>query len=65
MLCKVTSANHAILYEITSAKHGVLYEVKSAKHAILYEVTSAKQWIGGQMGRLLEEKKNGPALLLY
>jgi hypothetical protein len=57
MLCKVTSAKHAVLYEVTSAKHAVLYEVTSAKHACL---SLEKIWMG-QMGRL-EEKIAGALL---
>jgi len=40
-----------MLCEVTSAKHAVLYEVTSEKHACL---TLEKIWMG-QMGRL-EEK---------
>jgi hypothetical protein len=40
-----------MLCEVTSAKHAVLYEVKRAKHAC---VSLEKIWMG-QMGRL-EEK---------
>jgi hypothetical protein len=46
-----------MLCEVTSAKHAVLYEVMSAKHACL---SLEKIWMG-QMGRL-EEKIAGALL---
>jgi hypothetical protein len=48
-----------MLCEVSSAKHAILYEVMSAKHA---SVSLEKIWMG-QMGRL-EEKNSSSTFVL-